>query len=156
MTVRTCKKFALDLFFNINGHTQENLIFCKAPTLLECEFNILELPLDIKAKKSSLFCRAAVAMTRYLPLTEEFKLINYYREQFQFLGEKILPTMVRSDLMKRNPNKIGTNDFENLVVQNIKDEAILVACKNFKINQYGICHPSFPFYLDETEITEKN
>ena len=62
--------------------------------------------------------------------------------------------MARIVLMKRNPKLIGSNDFENLVVQTIKDEAIWVACKNFDIYQHSFYHPSFPFVHDKTEIDE--
>ena len=62
--------------------------------------------------------------------------------------------MVRIVLMKRNPKLIGSDDFENLVVQTLKDEAIWVACKNFDIYQHSFNHPSFPFVHDKTEIDE--
>ena len=52
----------------------------------------------------------------------------------QQLGARILPTMVRSALTKRNPKLIGTNELENLVVQCLKDSAIWVACENFSID----------------------
>jgi len=61
----------------------------------------------------------------------------------------VLPTLIRSDLTKRNPKLMGTNELENLVVQSIKDGALWVACENFGLDQYSLNHPSFPFDLEE-------
>ena len=84
-------------------------------------------------------------MTRYLPPSVEFKLINDERERMMQLGAIVLQTIVRSAITKRNPELINSNELENLVVQSLKDGAIWVACENFEIDQYCFDHPSFPF-----------
>ena len=81
MTVQIYDKFALDLYFDACDHTEGKSIYYPAPPPQERSLNILELPLSINIRKSSLFCRAALAMTRYLPPTDDFKQINQERER---------------------------------------------------------------------------
>ena len=69
----------------------------------------------------------------------------------QQLGAIILPTIVRSALTKRNPQLMGSNELENIVVQSLKEAAIWVACENFGLDQYSFNHPSFPFAHEESK-----
>ena len=130
-----------------NKKNEKNSFFFPSPPDFAWSFDLLVLQNPIIAiRKSSYFCRAALALTRNLPSTEEFKQINQERERIEQLGAIVLPTMVRSALTKRNPKLMSTNELENLVVQNLKDGAIWVACENFSLDQFSLYHPSLPIF----------
>ena len=79
MTVHKNEKFALDVYFN--NHNDENLIYYPSSPPHAWSIDSLALPPNIEIMKSTFFCRAALAMTRRLPPTDEYKLINQERER---------------------------------------------------------------------------
>jgi hypothetical protein len=75
------EKFAFDIYFNINKHKEGNYLYFQAPPPQAWSFEFLALPQSIHIRKPSFFCRAALAMTRYLPPIDDFKQINQERER---------------------------------------------------------------------------
>jgi hypothetical protein len=55
---------------------EENSFYFPSPPQKAWSFDILEINPNIHIKKPSYYCRAALAMTRYLPEIDEFKEIN--------------------------------------------------------------------------------
>jgi hypothetical protein len=55
--------------------------YYEAPPPHARSFDFLALPPSINFRKPSFFCRAALAMTKYLLPNEEFKVINQERER---------------------------------------------------------------------------
>jgi len=67
---------------HFNWQNEENSFYSPSPPPHAWSFDFLTLPPSLHFRKPSFFCRAALAMTRYLPPTEEkFKQINQERER---------------------------------------------------------------------------
>jgi hypothetical protein len=72
ITVEKNEKYALDFYFNKSN--DENSLYSPSPLPHAWSLDFLALPPSIAIRKPSYFCRAALAMTRHLPPTEEFRL----------------------------------------------------------------------------------
>jgi hypothetical protein len=64
-----------------NKDNEENSFYFPSPPDHAWSFDFLEINPSIQIRKGFYYCRAALAMTRYLPPTEEFKQINHERER---------------------------------------------------------------------------
>jgi hypothetical protein len=79
MTVQRIEEYALNVYFN--KQDEENSFYFPSPPRHAWSFDFLEIHPSIHIRKPSYYCRAALAMTRYLPLSEDLKLINQERER---------------------------------------------------------------------------